>query len=495
MEYPWTSQPQVITSLEGPEQVSDIEGDCACPISAGPRETARQPFTVGSERLAQRAAGPLVAVDERYAGLLSTAPAGGLAVLNQAAQALWHFYAQPRAMDEVCDAFAAFEHAAVEDTVARLVALGLLGNASGAACMPAENPDQLVAWLQVTKQCNMRCTYCYVDKTAQAMTLDTAQQAVHAVFRSAEAHGYRAIKLKFAGGEPLLQFETVLDAYDEALRLAEESGCALQGVVLTNGTRLNAERLAALASRGLSLMISLDGIAAVNDQARVFAGGRGTFEQVVRGIDLAREAGLRPQVSVTVTAKNAPHLAETVAWLVARDLPFALNFYRENDFSAVEPVHAQEQRLIDGLLAAFSVLEAQLPRHTLLAGLADRGSLLQPHQHACGVGHNYLVIDHAGQIAKCHMAMDNTVATIRTEDILGAVRADPAGLQHMAVDDKAECASCAWKHWCASGCPLVTLRATGTIDAKSPNCNIYKAIYPKIVRLEALRLLRAAAIM
>ena len=60
------------------------------------------------------------------------------------------------------------------------------------------------------------------------------------------------------------------------------------------------------------------------------------------------------------------------------------------------------------------------------------------------------------------------------------------------VDEKDECRDCQWKYWCAGGCPLETYRKTGTYTAKSPNCNIYKALFPEIIRLEGLRMLEAA---
>ena len=39
---------------------------------------------------------------------------------------------------------------------------------------------------------------------------------------------------------------------------------------------------------------------------------------------------------------------------------------------------------------------------------------------------------------------------------------------------------------------MATFKATGRYDIKSPNCNIYKAIYPQALRLEGLRLLKYA---
>jgi uncharacterized protein len=60
----------------------------------------------------------------------------------------------------------------------------------------------------------------------------------------------------------------------------------------------------------------------------------------------------------------------------------------------------------------------------------------------------------------------------------------------VAVEEKEGCRTCDWRYWCTGGCPLLTYRATGRSDIKSPNCNIYKALFPEALRLEALRLLK-----
>jgi uncharacterized protein len=40
---------------------------------------------------------------------------------------------------------------------------------------------------------------------------------------------------------------------------------------------------------------------------------------------------------------------------------------------------------------------------------------------------------------------------------------------------------------------VATFRATGRFDVRSPNCNIYKTIYPEALLLEARRVLKYAA--
>jgi uncharacterized protein len=65
-------------------------------------------------------------------------------------------------------------------------------------------------------------------------------------------------------------------------------------------------------------------------------------------------------------------------------------------------------------------------------------------------------------------------------------------VQNLLVEEKEGCRDCTWRYWCSGGCAVATFRATGRYDVKSPNCNIYKAIYPQALRLEGLRLLRYA---
>src|SRR5262249_3501236 len=157
-----------------------------------------------------------------------------------------------------------------------------------------------------------------------------------------------------------------------------------------------------------------------------------------------------------------------------------LNFYRENERSATHrELRLEEQTIIAGMRAAFAVIEANLPRRSLLASLIDRANLAVAHTHTCGVGQDYIVYDYKGRVAKCQMHMSATVASAADDDPLSIVRADQIGIQNVHVDQKEGCRTCEWKHWCTGGCAIATFRATGRYDIQSPNCAIYKALYPE----------------
>lgn len=349
----------------------------------------------------------------------------------------------------------------------------------------------LSSWLHLTDRCNLRCAYCYLPHVREDMSTETGYAAVDAIFRSALANGFKGVKLKYAGGEPLLRFSLIEELHNHALLLAKKNGLKLEGVVLSNGTLLTIDIVERLRSLGLKMMISLDGLGQYHDSHRPYAGGRGSFADVAEAVEIALLHGLIPNVSVTVSSRTVEGLPGILTWILERDLPFSLNFYRENELSAShEDMRLDEQKIIQGMLSAFKMIEENLPRRSFLGGIIDRANLSEAHTHTCGVGQNYLVFDQNGQVAKCQMHIRKPITDIHVADPLSIIREDRTGIQNLSVEEKEGCKTCEWKHWCAGGCPLATHRATGRYDVKSPNCNIYKALFPEALRLEGLRLLK-----
>ncbi|WP_322506526.1 radical SAM protein, partial [Anaerolinea sp.] len=155
---------------------------------------------------------------------------------------------------------------------------------AGASCWKA-----LSAWFHLTDRCNLRCDYCYLPHRPQDMSVETGRAAVHALFRSAQSHAYTGVKIMYAGGEPLLRFPLILELHGYAQQLAEAQSIYLDEVVLSNGTLLTPEMVQALKTRGIRLMISLDGLGTGHDAQRHFADGKGSFEKVSQAVELALE--------------------------------------------------------------------------------------------------------------------------------------------------------------------------------------------------------------
>jgi uncharacterized protein len=260
---------------------------------------------------------------------------------------------------------------------------------------------------------------------------------------------------------------------------------------LTNGTLLSKEILEDVERLHMGLSISLDGPEKYQGENRPYAGGANSFKDVIKGIELAMSMGVEPGISITITPRSIEGIPELLRWILDKKLPFSLNFYRENAYTATkESIADIESEIIKGIKLAFAEVERNLPEYSLLGILADRANLNSHHLKTCGVADNYLVFGFDGRVSACQMMISKPIASVFDENLLSHMNSEKAGVQNLSVDEKEGCKDCQWKYWCTGGCPLETYRATGRYDVKSPNCNIYKTIFPEILRLEGLRLIK-----
>lgn len=474
-------QPRVLVS----SAVDYAEEDCACPDSG----TRTKPVGMHVGAFWQATPNLLrVPLPDQHHLLFDPSGHSQIVVINNAAQRLLDMYSTPRPLDALL-----IDGASSQDVYAlrRLSEAGVIRAVDAPPDPPALDPYTLTAWLHVTNNCNLRCTYCYIHKTDESMDLATGLAAIDAIFRSALAQGFRAVKLKYAGGEATLRFDLLIALHQHAQALAAHHGLGLTEVVLSNGVALTQRMAEWLRDEGVRLMISLDGIAAAHDAQRTFLNGRGSSTSVLRALDRAVAIGVSVSVSITITSRNAADLASVVGLALDYDLPFNLNFYRENSLSAsFTDLRAEDAQLVAGLRAAFAVIEARLPQRRLIDGLLDRSSFQQPHDHACGAGYSYLVVDPHGGIARCQMHIDQVVTNVFATDPLQVIRLDTSGFHNVPTHEKEGCRTCPWQLFCAGGCPALTFRATGRTDIRSPYCNVYTAVYADVLRLEGLRMLK-----
>ena len=351
----------------------------------------------------------------------------------------------------------------------------------------------MTAWLHVTNACNLRCPYCYVHKSAEGMDEATGTAAVEAIVASAVRHGFPTVKLKYAGGEASLNHRLMVRLHRLASERTAQHGLRLDATLLTNGVALPGPLIETLQAEDIKVMISLDGVGEQHDRQRPTVNGRASFPLVEATIARLIERGLTPHLSITITNRNAAGLANVVRFALDRDLTFSLNLFRDNECAAsFTDLRYEEEAIIEAMLNAFDVIGDRLPRWSILGTVLDRGQLLERRQRSCGVGQDYVVIDQRGGVAKCHMEIERTLGDVFTSDPLRLVRADRSSALNLAVEEKEGCRNCAWRYSCSGGCTIATFRATGRYDIKSPNCNIYQAIYPAALKLEGLRLLKYA---
>ncbi len=481
----------LVSSSQSSDGNSKFEDDCACP-------TDRLTLTSSKVSVSTNAVPYILPslhanhLSDNFSLVFNPHGQAGVVALNQAAFSLLQAFRSPKTLPE--GAASIGNHPEAMMAAHRLAQLSLLQPIGSQVQLTHSPPKTLTAWLHVTNECNLRCPYCYVHKTADDMSVERGKEAVEAIFRSALANGFHGVKIKYAGGEATLNFHTVLILHDHARQLADRYNMNLDSVVLSNGVAISNRIIDEMKARGIRLMISLDGVEEFQDVQRPFINGHGSFQHVERSLDRLSAHNFSPSISITVSNRNLKGLPKVVEYVINRKLPFTINFYRENECStSFTDLHYQDDAIISAMKEAFDVIEANLPPHSLLGALIDRAQLESPHDRPCGVGNSYLVINHKGGVAKCHMELETPITDVSAADPLRVIRSDQIGLQNPSVDEKEGCRECNWRYWCAGGCPALTHRVTGRFDVKSPNCHIYKAIFPEVLRLEGLRLLKYGA--
>lgn len=474
-----------------------FDQDCACPVQYEDRP-ASSAISINTTMVLKINPNLYVeSVSNGYQLFFDQLNPVGVVVLNAASILVLERFRAPSSVDFIFQGEHELDRREFTDIVNKFFVAGLLipvnpkYPSSALLKEKEEFPNQtLEVWLHLTNECNLRCDYCFVNKNSEFMTVDVAKAAVDALFRSAKQNNFRNVKIKYAGGEPLLNIKCLKFIHYYAKELSLNENISLQEVVLTNAVLIKESTLDFFVANHIRVMISLDGLGEKNDQQRHYKNQAGSFAQIEKAINLCLLKHYKPIISVTVTGQNCDGLKELMHWLLLKELPFTLNLYRESDASAmVTKMSYSEGDIISSLNEAFNEIKKSPPAYNLLGMLSDRARLDMSHDRVCGVGDSYLVISHKGEISKCQMHMDMPIASIRDHDPLQLIREDKLGVKNLKVFEKKQCDSCEWSNICAGGCPALTYRMTGRYDIKSPNCNIYKSIFPKILGLEAERLI------
>ncbi|TMC20826.1 MAG: radical SAM protein, partial [Chloroflexi bacterium] len=300
--------------------------------------------------------------------------AGKIIVLDQAAYGFLQQFQLPRTLLQMVQLAPDWPLKTIETAITVLLSAGILQNVC--ATTPPYSwiqDDCLTVWMHITNACNLRCSYCYLDKTSDHMADDTAHRSMDAVFRSARKHNIKAVELKYAGGEASLFMPRVMTIHDYAAQLAQDCGISLGATLLTNGVVLSQRAIEDLKARQIRVMISLDGLDAYHDSQRPFLNGHGSSRYVLRTIERLLANALLPHISITVSSRNLEGLPQLMAYVLARNMPFTISYYRQNECSAhLRDLRFAEERMITAMRSVFNVIEQQLPQRSLLGYLLDR---------------------------------------------------------------------------------------------------------------------------
>lgn len=169
--------------------------------------------------------------------------------------------------------------------------------------------------ISVNTECNLACRYCYFFQQDNKKTISEPlkiEDIVDILYRisqySESENTTKKLKVLFVGsGEPLLRWREIRDALRTVLKSKQSM---VRYYLITNGTLLDNTIAREMKELNIVPSISLDGYREIHDENRIDAKGEGTFDRVMKGIDVLRKNNMEIIINTSVTYSLISHIRE-----------------------------------------------------------------------------------------------------------------------------------------------------------------------------------------
>ena len=172
--------------------------------------------------------------------------------------------------------------------------------------------------------CNLKCKYCFYHSLAEnrkiksygTMSLHTLEQIVKKAFEFAEGQCVFA----FQGGEPTLAGLEFYEKLIELQRKFNKNNITVLNTIQTNGIAIDDKWGAFLSQNNFLVGLSLDGYKDIHDRNRVDQNNKGSFNRVIKTVDILNKHKVEYNVLFVVTTESARHASKVY------------NFFKKNNF-------------------------------------------------------------------------------------------------------------------------------------------------------------------
>ena len=157
-----------------------------------------------------------------------------------------------------------------------------------------------------TLRCNQSCPYCQVTRQdTSANSFDMTEEMLHKSVDLMLAGPAPAVTMEFQGGEPLLNFDLLVEGVRYSKERNATVGKCIDYVVCTNLSLLEERHLLFFKENGVNISTSLDGPDYLHDKNRPMCKG-GSHAKVTHNIRRAQEAlGLQAVSCLMTTTKES----------------------------------------------------------------------------------------------------------------------------------------------------------------------------------------------
>lgn len=328
---------------------------------------------------------------------------------------------------------------------------------------------------ETTRACELACEHCRAEAMPQRYPGELNTEEGKALMSTAAAMGCPIFIL--TGGDPLKRQDL-----EELIAHGKSVGLRV-GTIPAATASITEERFRSLKAAGLDqVALSLDAPNAAEHDG--FRNAPGSFDHVMRGIDLAHKTGIPLQINTCFAEWNLKHLEDMIriakdAKVVFWEVFFLIMVGRGK---GMRPITADDFERVFARLTALErevdfhvkLTEAQhLRRYKALAGSAfagpKRGPGIGVADRAVNAGNGFIFIDHVGDVAPSGF-LPTSVGNVRRTPLDAIYREAPL-LRDLRDPGKllGKCGRCEFKRECG-GSRARSYAMAGSPFASDPSC-------------------------
>ena len=305
-----------------------------------------------------------------------------------------------------------------------------------------------------TMACNMRCPYCYENKTGKHMSKENQTKLVTFVKNHFISQpDIKTLSVTWYGGEPLLQKETIYNLSESFIAMCKEYGKQYSASIITNGALLDKETGWKLFNECnvRYAQITIDGMHELHNQRRIFADGTGSFELIIRNVDECK-AFLPISIRMNIDKTNSQEVekffrfaTEEMKWAGNPAIYIApVDSYTES--CAHTASTCLERAEFSEIKKQFQKMKYSVNRDLVKNGFFPHRILLH-----CGAEYPYnYVIDPDGYFYTCWMVIGE--AAHRCGHIDHPFHITTERYKWLSTQIPSKCESCEFLPMCAAGC-------------------------------------------
>ena len=319
-----------------------------------------------------------------------------------------------------------------------------------------------------SSNCNMRCKYCFYHSLAEnrnvrsygIMDIETLEILVEKTLNFSDV----TCTFAFQGGEPTLAGLYFFEKLIEFQRKYNKKGIKINNTIQTNGMVIDEEWAKYLSDNNFLVGLSLDGTKDIHDMNRVDSRNKGTFNRVMKTVDLFNKHKVEYNILFVVNSG------------VARRITKIYNFFKRNGFRFIQfipcldplgeqpgrfPYSLTPERFADFLKTLFDAWYTDIKNGNMISiRYFDNlvGMIMGYPPENCGMSgicQVQFVVEADGGVYPCdfYVLDEWCMGNLKTQE-LDELRESQAARDFVEVSRYIDpkCRQCKWVNLCRGGC-------------------------------------------